>query len=28
MMIAGALVMAAMFFTSTWFTFRDSFQAE
>jgi len=26
MMIAGALVMAAMFFTSTWFTFRDSFQ--
>lgn len=26
MMIGGALVMAAMFFTSTWFTFRDSFQ--
>ena len=25
-MIGGALVMAAMFFTSTWFTFRDSFQ--
>ena len=24
-MIGGALVMAAMFFTSTWFTFRDSF---
>jgi hypothetical protein len=27
-MIGGALVMAAMFFTSTWFTFRDSFNAE
>lgn len=26
LMIGGALVMAAMFFTSTWFTFRDSFQ--
>jgi hypothetical protein len=25
-MIGGAMVMAAMFFTSTWFTFRDSFQ--
>jgi len=24
-MVGGALVMAAMFFTSTWFTFRDSF---
>jgi len=24
-MLGGAMVMAAMFFTSTWFTFRDSF---
>ncbi|HEY2255930.1 MAG TPA: BPSS1780 family membrane protein [Variovorax sp.] len=28
LMIGGALVMAAMFFTSTWFTFRDSFLAD
>ncbi|VTU26759.1 hypothetical protein SRS16CHR_03922 [Variovorax sp. SRS16] len=27
-MIGGALVMAAMFFASTWFTFRDSFNAD
>jgi hypothetical protein len=27
-MIGGTLIMAAMFFTSTWFTFRDSFDAE
>ena len=26
MMVGGALIMATMFFTSTWFTFRDSFQ--
>jgi len=26
--MGGALVMAAMFFASTWFTFRDSFQAD
>jgi hypothetical protein len=25
LMVGGAMVMAAMFFTSTWFTFRDSF---
>ncbi|MDM0087817.1 MULTISPECIES: BPSS1780 family membrane protein [unclassified Variovorax] len=25
LMVGGALVMASMFFTSTWFTFRDSF---
>ncbi|MFZ3117148.1 MAG: BPSS1780 family membrane protein, partial [Variovorax sp.] len=25
LMLGGAMVMAAMFFTSTWFTFRDSF---
>jgi hypothetical protein len=28
LMLGGALVMAAMFFTSTWFTFRDSFNDE
>jgi hypothetical protein len=27
-MLGGTLVMVAMFFTSTWFTFRDSFLAE
>ena len=27
-MLGGALVMAAMFFTSTWFTFRESFNAD
>jgi hypothetical protein len=26
LMVGGALIMATMFFTSTWFTFRDSFQ--
>ena len=25
MMVGGAMIMATMFFTSTWFTFRDSF---
>ena len=25
LMVGGAMVMAAMFFTSTWFTFRDAF---
>ncbi|MDM0113597.1 BPSS1780 family membrane protein [Variovorax sp. J22R133] len=28
LMVGGALVMAAMFFSSIWFTFRDSFTAD
>ncbi len=28
LMVGGALVMAAMFFSSTWFSFRDSFDAD